>query len=173
MSQNHQDNQTERLPIVDAEGRVVGCASREDCHNGTERPLHPVVHLHLFDTKGRLYLQHRPAWKDVQPGKWDTAVGGHVDWGESIEEALAREVREEIGLHLAEIPELVERYVWESPRERELIYAFRLVTDEVPTPSDELDGGAYFTPGEIIQRLGAAFFTPQFEAEWQRLFGAD
>ena len=40
--------------------------------------LHPVVHLHLFNSRGELYLQKRPEWKDIQPGRWDTAVGGHV-----------------------------------------------------------------------------------------------
>lgn len=38
--------------------------------------LHPVVHLHLFNSRGELYLQKRPEWKDIQPGRWDTAVGG-------------------------------------------------------------------------------------------------
>lgn len=33
-----------------------------------------------------------------QPGKWDTSVGGHVDLGESVEMALHREVKEELGI---------------------------------------------------------------------------
>ena len=40
-----QDNKEERFPIVDEEGRVVGSATRGECHNGS-RLLHPVVHLH-------------------------------------------------------------------------------------------------------------------------------
>jgi isopentenyldiphosphate isomerase len=35
--------------------------------------------------------------KDVQPGKWDTAVGGHLDAGESFEKAVRRELAEELG----------------------------------------------------------------------------
>lgn len=58
--------------------------------------LHPVVHLHLFNSRGELYLQRRPVWKDIQPGRWDTAVGGHVDYGETVDDALRREVREEL-----------------------------------------------------------------------------
>ena len=61
--------------------------------------LHPVVHLHVFNSKGELYLQRRPDWKDIQPGKWDTAVGGHIDLGENVETALKREVKERTGHH--------------------------------------------------------------------------
>ena len=76
------DNMEERFPLVDEEGTVVGVATRGACHNGS-RLLHPVVHLHVFNAKGELYLQKRPEWKDIQPGKWDTAVGGHMDYGET------------------------------------------------------------------------------------------
>ena len=61
------DNSAEIFPIVDADGAVIGSATRGECHNGSKL-LHPVVHLHLFDEQGRLYLQQRPLWKDIQPG---------------------------------------------------------------------------------------------------------
>ena len=80
------DNREELFPVVDAAGRVVGRATRGECHGGSML-LHPVVHLHLFNSCGELYLQKRPAWKDIQPGRWDTAVGGHIDYGETVEEA--------------------------------------------------------------------------------------
>ncbi len=91
------DNSEEIFPVVDAAGNVVGKAMRGECHGGSML-LHPVVHLHVFNSRGELYLQKRPAWKDIQPGRWDTAVGGHVDYGETIAEALRREVREELGI---------------------------------------------------------------------------
>ena len=90
------DNQQEIFPIVDEDGKVIGSATRGECHSGSKL-LHPVVHLHVFNSKGEVYLQRRPDWKDIQPGKWDTAVGGHIDYGETPEVALQREVREELG----------------------------------------------------------------------------
>ena len=164
-----QDNRNELLPLVDEEGQVIGAASRGECHDGTML-LHPVVHLHVFNEAGELYLQHRPAWKTVQPDKWDTAVGGHIDCGEEIEQALQREVNEEIGLTRFQ-PEFLTRYIHQSAVEREMVYAYRTVTNETPKPSDELDGGRFFSREEIESRLGTGFFTPNFEEEWQRLFG--
>ena len=122
----------------------------------------------MCGTRAELYLQHRPAWKDIQPDKWDTAVGGHVDLGEDIATALRREVKEELGLTDFE-PEFLTQYLFESERERELVHVFRTVTDVPPAPTSELDGGRFFTVAEIEARLGTDFFTPNFEGEWRRL----
>lgn len=156
------------FPIVDESGNIIGAASRGECHSGSKL-LHPVVHLHLFDKEGRLYLQKRPAWKDIQPGKWDTAVGGHVDLGENIYQALKREVKEELGLDVSS-PELLRQYVFESDREKELVNVFKLVTEDQPHPTDELDGGRFWTMEEIAESLGKDVFTPNFESEYKMLF---
>ena len=137
-----QDNKQEIFPIVDDEGHTMGSATRGECHNGS-RLLHPVVHLHLFNSKGELYLQKRPEWKDIQPGKWDTAVGGHMDYGETAEDALCREAREELGITGFQ-PQFVEKYIFDSVRERELVYVNRTTYDGSVSPSsDELDGGRF------------------------------
>ncbi len=166
------DNLTERLPIVDTEGRVTGSATRGKCHGGSMW-LHPVVHLHVFDMHGRIYLQKRPDWKEIQPGKWDTAVGGHVDYGEDIVSALRREAREELGL--TDIcPEFVTRYIFESDQERELVYAYRVTTDLTPRPTEELAGGRFWTFAEIEDAIATGnILTPNFIEEYRRLFAPD
>ena len=166
------DNQKEIFPIVDEEGRVVGSATRGECHSGIKL-LHPVVHLHVFNSQGDIYLQRRPNWKDIQPGKWDTAVGGHVDYGETPEEALRREVREELGINDF-TPEFVDKYVFESQRERELVYVNRTIYDGPISPSaDELAGGCFWTMQEIHEAIGQGILTPNFESEYQRCFGSE
>ena len=63
------DNKEEMLPIVDEQGNIVGAATRGECHDGSKK-LHPVVHLHVFNSKGELYLQKRPEWKDIHSGRF-------------------------------------------------------------------------------------------------------
>lgn len=162
------DNGNEIFPLVDEQGNVIGSATRSECHSGSGL-LHPVVHLHVFDSEGRLYLQRRPLWKDIQPGKWDTAVGGHVDFGEDTISALRREAREELGLVDFEAL-FLQRYVFESTRERELVNAYRTTVSYQPTPSDELDGGRFWSRSEILDSIGKGVFTPNFESEYIMLF---
>jgi mutator protein MutT len=164
-----QDNKEERFPIVDEEGRVVGSATRGECHSGSKL-LHPVVHLHVFNSRGEVYLQKRPEWKDIQPGKWDTSVGGHIDYGETPEQALVREVREELGI-TDFVPERVGQYVFESLREREFVYVHRTLYDWPVHPSaEELDGGRFWTLDEIRSAIGENILTPNFESEFQKFF---
>ncbi len=163
----YRDQQAELFPLVDEAGHVIGKATRGECHSGTML-LHPVVHLHVFNSQGELYLQKRPAWKDIQPGKWDTAVGGHIDFGETPEEALRREVREELGI-TDFTPEFVAKYIFQSQRERELVYIHRTCYDGPISPSaEELDGGRFWTLADVRAAIGKGLLTPNFESEFLR-----
>lgn len=164
------DNKQELFPVVDEDGNILGSVSRGEAHSGS-KILHPVVHLHLFNSRGELYLQHRPDWKDIQPSRWDTATGGHIDLGENVDAALRREVREELGI-VDFTPESLGHYVFESQRERELVFVHRATYDGPVTPNpDELAGGRFWTRQEIISNIGKCIFTPNFEQEYQRFFG--
>ncbi len=162
------DNNDELFPVVDEDGNIVGTATRGECHGGSKL-LHPVVHLHVFDGKGNLFLQKRPEWKDIQPGKWDTSVGGHVDLGEDVSSALKREVSEELGIEEF-VPEFIVSYVFESDRERELVFVHKTVYDGPILPSAELDGGRFWSREEIVSNIGSDVFTPNFEQEYRRVF---
>jgi isopentenyldiphosphate isomerase len=163
----------EVVPLVNERGDIVGSAPRSEVHKNPNL-MHPVVHCLVTDPSGRLLLQLRSRRKDVQPGKWDTSVGGHVDPGESIEQALRRELREELGLDAeACAPEFFHRYVMRSEIETELVHTFRLVSDGPFRPqADEIDEVRFWSLDEIESRLGSGVFTPNFEDEYRRLRAA-
>ena len=159
---------SEILPVVEPSGLVTGRALRQWCHSG-EKPLHPVVHLHILNRSGELYIQKRSMTKKLLPGRWDTAVGGHVGYGESILEALFRESEEELAFTDFN-PVHLETYVFESEIERELVYVFAAVGDFVLRPNpDEVDEGRWWFFESIDADLSKSIFTPNFEMEFQKV----
>lgn len=160
---------SECLPVVDPSGAVIGRAWRKTCHevaSGHEKLLHPVVHLHIIDRFSRIYLQKRSKDKDLCPGMWDTAVGGHVTYGEGLRESLFREAGEELGFRDFN-PVLLKVYVWESEVEKELVNVFATISSRTPQPDNsEVEDGRFWNVEEIDAALGKGIFTPQFEQEY-------
>ena len=158
----------EMLPLVETSGIVYGQATRAYCHSGA-RVLHPVVHLHIVDRMGRIYLQKRSMEKDLLPGYWDTAVGGHVTYGELAQEALYREAAEELGLQ-AFNPVLLEKYVWETRRDCELVIVYACVGHpDLHPDQDEVEEGRWWDFKALEKAMGTDTLTPNFEAEFTRI----
>lgn len=162
----------ETFPLVDEQGNIIGSATRKECHSGSKL-LHPVVHLHILNQeRTALYLQKRSEKKDIQPGKWDTAVGGHIDLGENVDMALRRETREELGL-TDFTPRHIVSYVFESAIERELVNTFITTvnpdTTQFVIDPEEISEGRFWDLEEIDRNLGCGIFTPNFEQEYQRI----
>jgi len=159
---------TEVLPIIEQSGLVIGRSTRKACHSNPAL-LHPVVHLHIIDPYDNIYLQKRSANKDLMPGRWDTAVGGHVTYGESLIEALFREAGEELAF-VDFNPAFLDNYVWRSPNESEMVNIFATVTDrEIDPDNDEVEEGRWWTRKEVRQAIGKNILTPQLEQEFLRI----
>ncbi|NCB08542.1 MAG: NUDIX domain-containing protein [Bacteroidia bacterium] len=116
-----------------------------------------------------ILLQKRPLLKLIQPGKWDTAVGGHISAGETLEQALQKEAFEEIGLKDFSA-KLLKVYKWESEVEAELVYLF-ITHDSKNTGirSDEVDEIRFWTKNQVEKQMGQGIFTPNFEYEFELL----
>lgn len=157
----------EVFEVVDEQGRVLRLASRGECH-GDPSLLHRVAHVLVFEEAGRLFLQKRAVHKDIQPGKWDTSVGGHLCPGEDAEQGALRELEEELGIQGAKLERLYQ-YIMRSAVETELVTTFRTVwVGEIRPNARELAEGRFWSAGEIEAALGQSVFTPNFEDEYQR-----
>ena len=160
--------QDELFDIVDEEGRKIGQATRKECHSSPSL-IHQVVHVFVFNSRGELFLQKRAETKDIQPGKWDTSVGGHFLPDELPEDAARREVKEELGVDIAEF-EFLYSYLWRSPVETELVKTYKVIHDGPFTwPEDEIGDGRFWTMDDISQTLRSGMFTPNLEHELDRL----
>lgn len=158
----------EWVPLVDEEGKIIGKAPRSMVHKD-KKLLHPVIHVHIFNKERKLYLQKRAMNKLVQPGKWDTAVGGHISMGESLETAIKRETEEELGIKLQQLT-FTGKYIWESEIERELVYVFISQWDnDIYINKSEVDEGKFWSKREIELNLKKDIFTPNFEHEWPHI----
>ena len=91
----------ERLAVTAADGTALAAVERAVVRvlGITTR----AVHLVGFAPDGRVWIQQRAFDKAVDPGRWDTLMGGQVGAGESIEETLERETQEEAGLAIADL----------------------------------------------------------------------
>lgn len=158
----------EMLAEVDENGKIIGRISRSEAHDGSKK-LHPVIHVHIFNKKGEILLQKRCMNKKIQPGKWDTAVGGHISFGEQIESALKRETEEELGLKNIKF-DFVTKYIWKSEIEAELVFVFIAMHEEFSfKPNSEVDEIKFWDKKKIRENLHKNIFTPNFEIEFDKI----
>jgi isopentenyldiphosphate isomerase len=156
----------EWLPVVDKEGKILSRASRQTIHADPEL-LHPVVYLHVFNSKRQLFLQRRSQQKELYPGLWDSAVGGHVRYGEKVDQALLREALEEIGWYPSE-SHFLARYLLKTERQSELAYVF-VCWAEGPFSlnRDEISEGSFWAHQELMAAKNQKIFTPNLEKDIQ------
>ncbi len=158
---------SEWFEVVDENDRVIGRALRSECH-GNPALVHRVAHVLVFNSRGHLLLQKRSSSKDVQPGRWDTSVGGHLDPGETYFEAALREMEEELGICL-ENPVFLYAYKMRNDFESENVATFFARYDgPIRFNPEEIEQVRFYAPQEIDEKLGIGLFTPNFEEEWQR-----
>jgi isopentenyldiphosphate isomerase len=171
MNSNPAENDEEILDLVDEANHVIGKVRRGRVH-GDPSLRHRAVHVFVKDESGRLFLQRRSKNKRVQPGKWDTSVGGHLTAGQTYEEGALKELGEELGVALPDPKTLKvsHEYVWQTDFETEHIKTFILeYNGPFKLQEAEVEDGKFWTSKELKEGVGKGIFTPNLEKELEFL----
>lgn len=117
------DKQNELFNVVNKNDKVIGQATRKECHRNPAL-IHRVVFLLIFNNKNQVLLQKRSPTKDLYANYWTGSVSGHVPIGKSYKETLLLETQEELGIRLKNF-KFVDKFLVSTPQETEYVSFFK------------------------------------------------
>ena len=132
---------------------MIGTVRRGDAHRDSSL-IHRSVQVLIFDDSGRVLLQRRSANKDLFPLYWCASASGHVAAGDSYDDTAARELAEELGMHLELV--CLGKFVVASQRETEVTVLYTAHSNG-PFAFDPIEtcGGEFFTREEVSGRIAS------------------
>lgn len=141
------DNQDELFVVVDRDDNILGHKTRFECHHDSSL-IHRTVGALIFNDKGQLLLQKRSATKDMEPGLWGISAAGHVIRGQTDEEAVHRELQEELGVDAPLT--FFKKFITENDQETERAALYKGKSNGPFTPdAREVSEIRFFDPREI------------------------
>ena len=165
---------SEELILVNADDEPIGHDNKANCHDG-HGILHRAFSLFVFNPRGELLLQQRSQGKRLWPGYWANTCCSHPRLGESMEQATARRLDEEMGMRCDM------RYVFKFEyqadyedlgAEHELCWVYVGQTDaSVHANASEVEAWRFVSAEALDAEIAAhpERFTPWLKMEWQRL----
>ena len=167
--------EAESLILVDEADRELGYLSKDRCHEG-QGVLHRAFSLLIFNERGELLLQRRSGRKRLWPHYWSNSCCSHPRRDESMEAAIHRRLREELGLECPLHFLFKFRYQAQfdsAGAEHELCSVFiGRSSGELRIDHNEIADWRWVSPDGLADemRSGAERFTPWFTMEWERIW---
>lgn len=147
----------ELIEIVDKDGNFTGkIMDKDEAHD--KNLLHNEIAVFIMNAKGETLLQKRSASKRFHPNKWGLCAG-HVDAGESLENAALREIKEEVGLDITEneLKPFAEREFYISDINSHVTYFYYIVSnlkeEDFVIQKEELSEVKWFSLDEVIDMI--------------------
>jgi len=122
---------------VAAAGHVLTCTG---CGRQHFPRTDPAVIMLVTDSEDRALLGRQPGWPE---GRYST-LAGFVDPGESLEDAVRREVAEEVGIEIGEVTYLGNQ-PWPFPASLMVGFFAEALTTEIRVDEEEISDARWFT----------------------------
>jgi isopentenyldiphosphate isomerase len=142
------------IQLVDEHDRPIRAGTKQEAWK--HGYWHRIVRIMLDDGKGNVLLQHRSPTKDVYPNCWDNSAAGHVDAGETYEQAAYRELAEEIGVSdivLHEVGHYKDARTWDGLRMNTFVRVYCATATGTPQGKEpgKIDDVRWFTRAAVKQ----------------------
>lgn len=132
MTPEHNITTDEFLDLVDQDDNVIGKKRRSEVYAENLSNFR-VVNVFLVNSEGEIWIPRRSANKRIFPLHLDMSMGGHVESGENYEDALKRELQEELNIDVTKVGcELLGKL---NPHENNVsafMQVYVIKTDEAP-----------------------------------------
>lgn len=130
-----------------------------------------VVHLCLFNSKGEMLIQQRQPFKKGWSNMWDITVGGSAVSGDESWQAIQRETKEELGLHL-DFSDKRPSITVSFPGGFDDMYVVNqdIDTNELNLQYEEVQGVKWANKEEIFEKLDEGIFIPYHKSLIDLLF---
>ncbi len=151
----------ELVVLVDEEGIPTGAVEKFAVHT-TDTPLHLAFSCHVYNDKGQVLVTRRALSKITWPGVWTNSFCGHPAPGETIDDAIARRARVELGITVSELEPLLPAFRYRAVDasgivENEICPVFKATTAEDIDPNpDEVSEWKWVDPESLNSAVTAA-----------------
>lgn len=148
----------EYIVFVHPDGTPTGeIGPKLESHTATTK-LHLAFSCYVFNDKGEVLVTRRAATKKVWPGVWTNSVCGHPGPGETVDAAITRRLREELGMTAYDIEVKLPTYTYQTPPyngiiEHEFCPVFFAKTTDEPSPNpDEVSEYKWMAWDDFVAR---------------------
>lgn len=144
----------EFLDLVDGNDHVVGKKKRSEVYTENLSNFR-VVNAFVINRNGEIWIPRRTSDKRIFPLCLDMSMGGHVESGESYEDAFRRELKEELDYNIEEIDYRLLGHL--TPREHGVsafMNVYEIKSEQTPNYNKK-DFVEYFwlTPKMLFERI--------------------
>ena len=165
----------DELILVNEQDEILGYDTKAACHRANGR-LHRAFSVLLFNDRHELLVQQRSAEKPLWPMHWSNSVCSHPRRGEQYEDAVARRVKEELGVNAPVA--FAFRFCYHAAfrdvgAEHELcsVYVGRLDGQPIQPNPAEIAEWKFMTAAQLDHALARhpEQYTPWFRLEWAQM----